>query len=320
MSDLTTPSETPPALSRFGFLISPLTPPHVPDVLICRVDICSPVVSVVGAVSSDLTPVSTRTLSRWLYLLARHVSGARPIRSEAVYRPITVVGADVFIRCLDEIGTKSFPYDSPDQLPPGCYALFDTDGNPYPNPYGRTQPRRTFARTERAWDVPDHDLRAADRMKKPVPESLAIQARKRDRGLCCFTGRPSNYITWVIPPLLSRAVAPPSFSREQCHSLENVFTISHDLLEAYHCNQITVDPQDGYRVIVFQEFPHLVLLDRLASPPSSGRFWRAGLCWTLAVRLAGCDARFDGRHGSSWSQMAYRCRARSYPNVLLGAH
>ncbi|KAJ7082552.1 hypothetical protein C8R44DRAFT_822852 [Mycena epipterygia] len=294
MSHPTSRSETPPKLGRFGFVISPLTPPHVPDVLLCRVDTCSPLVSLVGAVSSDVTPVSTRNLSRWLYLLARHVSGARPVRSPAVYRPITVVGADVFMRCLDEIGTKTFPYDSPDQLPPGCYALFDSDGNPYPYPVGRTMPRRTFARTERAWDVPDHDLRAADRMKKPVPESLAIQARKRDGGLCCFTGRPSNCITWVIPPLLSRAINIPSFSREQCLSLENVFTISSDLLHAYQDNRITVDPQDGYRVVVFEEFPHVALLDRLATPPSSGRFWHASLCWTLAVRLAGCDARFDG--------------------------
>ncbi|KAJ7450703.1 hypothetical protein B0H11DRAFT_1928110 [Mycena galericulata] len=294
MSHPTSRSETPLKLSRFGFVISPLTPPHVPDVLLCRVDTCSSLVSLVGAVSSEVTPVSTRHLSRWLYLLARHVSGARPVRSPAVYRPITVVGADVFIRCLDEIGTKTFTYDSAEQLPPGCYALFDSDGNPYPHPFGWTMPRRTFARTERAWDVPDHDVRAVDRMKKPVPESLAIQARKRDGGLCCFTGRPSNCVTWIIPPLLSRAVSPPSFSREQCHSLENVFTISCALLQAYHDNRITVDPQDGYRVVVFEQFPHVALLDRLASPPSSGRFWHASLCWTLSVRLAGCDARFDG--------------------------
>src|ERR1700761_5359167 len=40
----------------------------------------------------------------------------------------------------------------------------------------------------------------------PVPEVLASQARERDRGLCCFTGRPSACITWVIPPLLSWSV------------------------------------------------------------------------------------------------------------------
>ncbi|KAJ7830597.1 hypothetical protein B0H13DRAFT_1915891 [Mycena leptocephala] len=52
--------------------------------------------------------------------------------------------------------------------------------------------------------------------------------------------------------------------------------------------------RDGYRIVVFEEFPHGSLLDRLGSSPSSGRFWRASPCWTLAVRLAGCDAAFDG--------------------------
>ncbi|KAJ7210281.1 hypothetical protein C8J57DRAFT_1257197 [Mycena rebaudengoi] len=130
--------------------------------------------------------------------------------------------------------------------------------------------------------------------QKLVPEFLAIQARKRDGGLCCFTGRPSNCITWVVPLLLSRAVNTATFSREQCLSLENVFTTSSNLLYAYHHNQITVDPQEGYRVVVFEDFPQVTLLDHLGSPPSSGRFWHASLCWTLAVRLAGCDAHFDG--------------------------
>ncbi|KAJ7431390.1 hypothetical protein FB451DRAFT_1320376 [Mycena latifolia] len=209
--------ETPSKLGRFGFVISPRSPPCIPDVLLCSVDTRSPLVSLVGALDSDVTPVSARNLSRWLFLLARQAACARPIRPPFVYRPITVVDRH-----------KKIPCDSPDQLPPGCYALFDLEGNPYPYPVGRTMPRPTFAETESAWDVPDDDSRAADRMLKPIPEFLAIQARKRDGGLCCLTGRPSNCITWVIPPLLCRAVNTPTFSREQCLSLENVFTISMD--------------------------------------------------------------------------------------------
>ncbi|KAJ7673168.1 hypothetical protein DFH06DRAFT_1123898 [Mycena polygramma] len=156
------------------------------------------------ALNYEVTPVSTRNLSRWLYLLARDLSGARPVRFPAVYRPNSVVGADIFIRCLDTIGPEIYPFDSLDQLPPGCYALFDSDGNPYAHPVGCTIPRHTFADTERAWNVPDHDPRTADRMKvlalprvpqnysfsgqRPVPDSLTTQARKRDVGLCCFTG------------------------------------------------------------------------------------------------------------------------------------
>ncbi|KAJ7177319.1 hypothetical protein C8R43DRAFT_1118321 [Mycena crocata] len=282
------------AFSRFGFSISPQTPSYVPDVLLCSMDSHSALVSVVGALNSDITPVSARNLSRWLFLLARHSGRARPIRPPAVYRPITVVGADVFIRCLDEIGKDTFSCDSSDPLSPGCYALFDADSNPYPYPVGCATPRPTFAITEPAWDVPDSHDHAAYRMEKPVPVNLAHEASQRDLGLCCFTGRPSNCITWVIPPLLSRAVTPPSFSREQCISVDNVFTISADLLAAYHANRITIDPQDGYRIVAFEEFTDISLLDRLHSPPSSGRFWRASLCWTLAVRFAGCDAVFDG--------------------------
>ncbi|KAJ7315216.1 hypothetical protein DFH08DRAFT_942976 [Mycena albidolilacea] len=282
------------SLGRFGFVISPPTPPYVPDILLCSVDAHSPLVSVVGGLCSDVTPVSARNLSRWLFLLARHSARARPVRPPAVYRPITVVGTDVFVRCLYEVGTETFPCDSSGPLPPGCYALFEPNGNPYPYPVGRTMPRPTFARTEPTWDVPDDHHHATYRMGKPVPEQLANEARQRDQGLCCFTGRPSNFITWIIPPLLSRAVAPPTFSREQCISVDNVFTISSDLLTVYHDNRITIDPQDGYRIVVFEEFPHVSLLDRLGSPPSSGRFWRASLCWTLAVRFAGCDAGFDG--------------------------
>jgi hypothetical protein len=138
------------------------------------------------ALNSDITPVSARNLSRWLFLLARQVSGARPIRPPFVYRPITVVGADVFIRCLEKISTKTFPCDSPDQLPPGCYALFDPEGNPYPYPVGRTMPRPTFAETESAWDVPDDDIRAADRMMvrvlpHPMQSRLTVPTETRPR-------------------------------------------------------------------------------------------------------------------------------------------
>jgi hypothetical protein len=36
---------------------------------------------------------------------------------------------------------------------------------------------------------------------------------------------------------------PPAFSLEQCLCIDNVFTISSDLLQAYQDNQIAVDPQ-----------------------------------------------------------------------------
>jgi hypothetical protein len=103
----------------------------------------------------------------------------------------------------------------------------------------------------------------------------------------------------------------PGFSFERCLSSDNVFTISLELLSACHDNYITVDPQvpilsyptsllaeptsqDGYRIIPFEGFPNTRLLDRFGSLPASGRFWHSSLSWTLAVRLAGCDARFDG--------------------------
>ncbi|KAJ7853029.1 hypothetical protein B0H14DRAFT_2758962 [Mycena olivaceomarginata] len=242
-------------LGRFGFVISPPTPPYVPDVLLCSVDTHSPLVSLVSALSSDVTPVSARNLSRWLFLLARHSARARPVRPPAVYRPITVRLFLVTLRT---------------RCPPGCYALFDHNGNPYPYPVGCTMPRPTFARTEPTWDVPDDHHQAAYRMAKPVPERLASVARQRDRGLCCFTGRSSDCITWIIPPLLSRAVAPPTFSREQCISVDNVFTISSELLEAYHDNRITVDPQvktslysASFSLNVIGWIPHPVTCSRL---------------------------------------------------------
>ncbi|KAF8178621.1 hypothetical protein K438DRAFT_1268518 [Mycena galopus ATCC 62051] len=155
--------------------------------------------------------------------------------------------------------------------------------------------RPTFAKTEPTCNVPDDHPDTAYRMQNPIPEQIANEARARDRGLCSFTGRPSDCVTWIIPPLLSGAVTPPTtFSREQCVSVDNVFTISADLLDAYNNNHITVDPLDGYRIIVYEDFSRLALLDHLRSPPSSVRFWHASLCWTLAVRLTGCDARFDG--------------------------
>ncbi|KAJ6468725.1 hypothetical protein C8R45DRAFT_1017437 [Mycena sanguinolenta] len=280
------PPPRPP--SAFGFYLSPLTPPHVPDVLICRVDPGSKYLGLVAALSSDATPVSTHNLSRWLFLLARASSSVRPIRPPAVYRSITFVGADIFTRFLAGIGPETFPCDSPDPLPPGCYALF-VGGEPYPHPFGQRTPRSSFAKTERNWDVPDDDFLAAYRMAKSIPDNLASGARKRDRGMCCFTGRPSDCVTWVLPPLLRDAVAPPTFSLEQCLCFDNVFTISPDLLQAYQDNQIAVDPQDKYRVVVFGDFSGITLLNRLRSAPSSSRFWHASLSWTLAVRFAGCD-------------------------------
>ncbi|KAF7373683.1 hypothetical protein MSAN_00579300 [Mycena sanguinolenta] len=278
---------------RFGFVIAPLTPPHIPDVILCRVQ-APTLVNIVGALNSDVTKVSARNLSRWLFLLARHSARARPIRPPAVFRPISVVAGDVFVRFIDKVGLETFPCNSPDPLPPGCYALFDANGDPYPYPFGYTAPRITFSRTHRARDVGDDDPRASYRMTSPVPEELASQARERDRGLCCFTGRPSECITWVIPPLLSRwvTVPYPGWPLERCLSVDNVFTISSDLLGAYHDNRITADPQDGYRIVLFDDFPNT--LTHLGSAPSSGRFWHSSLSWTLAVRFPGCDARFDG--------------------------
>ncbi|KAJ7799936.1 hypothetical protein B0H14DRAFT_2901720 [Mycena olivaceomarginata] len=276
-----------------GFIISPLTPPHIPDVLLCAVDTRSKIVTLVTALNSHITPVSARNVSRWLFIVARGVSYTRPVRPPAVYRRITVVGGDIFIRYLSEIGQETFPCDSPHPLPPGCYALFDPDCHPYQHPVGWPIARRTFAQSEHTWNVSENDPRAVFHTDKPVPEDLAVQAHERDLGLCCFTGRPSRCVTWVLPPLLSRAVH-PSISIERCISPENVFTISEGLLEAYRSNQITVDPQDGYRVVAFDAFPGIRFLDSLNSPPSSRRFWRASLSWTLAARFAGCDAGKQG--------------------------
>ncbi|KAJ7806404.1 hypothetical protein B0H14DRAFT_2875662 [Mycena olivaceomarginata] len=273
-------SDEPPnsSPSRFGFYLSPPSPPRVPDVLICSVDPRFQIVSLVAALSTEVTPVSARNLSRWLFLLARGSSSARPIRPPAVYRPITLVGADIFVRYLDGIGTEAFPCDSAEPL--RC---------PVSIPFGLRNRPSSFADTERAWDVPDDDFRAAYRMTNPIPDDIAKSARERDRGVCCFTGRPSNCVSWVIPPLLCNAVSPPTFSLEQCLCVDNVFTISSDLLQAYHANQIAVDPQDGYRLVVFGEFSAVTFLTRLRSMPTSGRFWHASLSWTLAVRVAGCD-------------------------------
>ncbi|KAF7349802.1 hypothetical protein MVEN_01280300 [Mycena venus] len=278
-------------LERFGFFISPLTPPDVPDVLICSVDPRFKIATLVGALSSKKTPISTLTLSRWLFLVARGLSSARPIRPPAVYRRITVVGADVFVRRLAGIGAETFSCDSSTPLPPGCYALFLGDKF-YPHPIGQKMPRLCFTETEPAWTAPDDDFRASYRMNNPVPDNLATDARKRDCGLCCFTGRPSDCITWVIPPLLCGAVSPPAFALERCLCLDNVFTISSDLLQAYQDNRIAADPQDGYRIVAFGELCHPPLLDRLRSLPTSGRFWHASLTWALSVRFTGCDIGF----------------------------
>ncbi|KAF7372455.1 hypothetical protein MVEN_00107000 [Mycena venus] len=302
--DLVEPPKATP--SRFGFYLSPLSPPHVPDVLICSVDPCFQTVSLVGALNSEVNPVSARKISRWLFLLARGSSSVRPICPPAVYRSITFVGADIFVRAAA----------------PGCYALFVED-EPYPYPFGQTIPASSFAETERTWDVPHDDFRAAYRMANPIPDNIASNARERDRGVCCFTGRPSDFVSWVIPPLLCYAVPPPVFSLEQCLCVDNVFTISLDLLQAYQENRIAVDPQDGYRLVVFGEFSGATLLTRLGSAPTSGRFWHASLSWTLAVRFAGCDLGLrirakasdlleelnsDGAHmipqGSKWSTPA----------------
>ncbi|KAJ7648092.1 hypothetical protein FB45DRAFT_895226 [Roridomyces roridus] len=261
-------------LDQLGLILSPHTPPHVPDILLCKID-CYKIVTVVAAVDSKVTPVSARHLSRWLYLLARYVNGARPIRSPAVYRPITVTGGSVLVRHLHEIDTEEIPYDSPDRLRPGCYALFVSNDNQYPHLFGRIgRPAAAFADTAKAWKAE----------MKCVPEDLVKQARERDKGLCCFTGRPSELVAWVIYPALAPVVSLP-----QCgvHHVDNVLTISPLLLQAYYENLITVDPQDQYRIVAFKKLADISLLERLSSPPSSGRFWHSSLCWTLATRFDG---------------------------------
>lgn len=181
-------------------------------------------------------------------------------------------------RCLDEIGTETSSCYSSDLPPPGCYALFDPNGNPYPYPVGCTMPKPTFAITEPTWDVPDNHHHAAYRMEVRIriprfpiyiyrftrklsqrssptrPASatagcavlLAVPPAASPGSFhhffpCCF--RPSAFARWSLYSRLAVSPRQPStFSCEQCISVDNVFEISSDL-EAYHDNRITIDPQ-----------------------------------------------------------------------------
>ncbi|KAJ7837740.1 hypothetical protein B0H13DRAFT_2421035 [Mycena leptocephala] len=267
------------------------TAPYVPDVLLCSVDTHSPLVSVVGA--RAIFRVGSASL---LDTLLAPGPSALPL-----YRPIAVVGADVFIRCLGEIGTETFLLT----LATRCH------------PDATPSLTSTAIHIQPTWDVPDHHHHAAYHMGKPVPEKLVNEARQRDRGLCCFTGRPSGCITWIIPPLLPMLLPsqPSTFSREQCISVDNVFTISSDLLEAYHDNRITIDPQDGYRIVVFVEFPHLSvsLLDRLGSSPSSGRAPACAEHW-LSTSLVAMPHSMNHMipQGSKWSTPAGQEAIRTF--------
>ncbi|KAJ7818617.1 hypothetical protein B0H14DRAFT_3876953 [Mycena olivaceomarginata] len=242
----TVESKTRLTLGRFGFINSPLTLPHVLDVL-C-IDTRSPLVSMVGGLA--------RHLSRWLFLLVHHSAGARPIRPPAVYHPMTVMGADIFVHCLDE--TETFPYDSPNPLPPGCYVLFDLNNNPYPYLVGRTMPRPTSTKTQPTWNVPDDDSRASYRMTVTLSRSLSpARLASATAGCAVSLAAPRTASPGSFPHFFL-GLLPRSPFHSSVASPDNVFTISSDLLKAYHDNRITVDPQ------------------------------------TLAVRLAGCDVRFDG--------------------------
>ncbi|KAJ7871119.1 hypothetical protein B0H13DRAFT_2555641 [Mycena leptocephala] len=228
-----------------------------------------------------------------------------------LYRPIAVVGADVFIRCLGEIGTKTF--------------LLTLATRCHPDATPSLTSTAIHIRTQSAAPCPNQ----LSPLQNPLGTSLTIittlliiweklanEARQRDRGLCCFTGRPSGCITWIIPPLLPMLLPSPStFSREQCISVDNVFTISSDLLEAYHDNRITIDPQDGYRIVVFVEFPHLSvsLLDRLGSSPSSGRAPACAEHW-LSTSLVAMPHSMNHMipQGSKWSTPAGQEAIRTF--------
>lgn len=66
--------ESKPLLEQFGFLIAPFTP-HIPDVILCRVDARTNLVSVVGGVYRHL-----------LYVLGLNPSSTQ-LRSDPSQRP-----------------------------------------------------------------------------------------------------------------------------------------------------------------------------------------------------------------------------------------
>ncbi|KAJ7789315.1 hypothetical protein B0H14DRAFT_244820 [Mycena olivaceomarginata] len=246
------------------------------------------------ALNSDLTPVSARHLSRWLFLLVHHSAGATPIRPPAVYHPMTVMGADIFVHCLDE--TETFPYDSPNPLPPGCYVLFDLNNNPYPYLVGRTMPRPTSTKTQPTWNVLDDDSRASYRMTVTLSRSLSPARLASATAGCAVslaapqTASPGSFPHFFLG-LLPRSpfhssVASPRTMSSQSHptSSRRTTTTVSPSTHRYKCccmppgSSRNLTPQDGYRIVLFEDFLHVPLLNCLGSLPSSGHFWHASLC------------------------------------------
>ncbi|KIM39442.1 hypothetical protein M413DRAFT_446949 [Hebeloma cylindrosporum] len=196
---------------------------------------------------------------------------------------------------------QALPPSSPDLLMPGDYAAYvNRDGDLVPKIIGpRSHFCNLFERTIISQDRSDIWPGEIETLllNKISPEFLG-EVQGRDQGKCLITGQISNEseILWIAPPAWCDHYTVNHGEVEEYLTTDNIITLDKRLAVLYMENRFSIDAEDEYRIVVFQDLPDdLVLPTNLPAvsvkkfDKRADIFFKAHLKCTLGVNFSAGD-------------------------------
>ncbi|KAF8213949.1 hypothetical protein K438DRAFT_1802611 [Mycena galopus ATCC 62051] len=220
---------------------------------------------------------------RWLDIIDDH-SLDRNINFQL--RKINVTRSDILTYVVASAEGPMLRRDSVELLEPGVYGPF-LDGKPYRGKVGDNPPLYTFREWERGPGRRGEDITIDMNRENRMPQAIIDAVARRDRGVCCVTGRADlpTSITWAfLPALAYESYQDRDFGKEGLHeayrTVENAITLCTQLLEPFMENMFSVDiePHRCLRRSP-QQSPPLPL--NLRRQSASSEFWHLHFKWTL---------------------------------------
>ncbi|KAF7374618.1 hypothetical protein MSAN_00346400 [Mycena sanguinolenta] len=246
-----------------------------------------PSVCVMAGMNTKSLALSIEKFYRWLDLMDEDERD-----EEFILKEITLIRVDVLSYCVATIGS-SLPRDSSEMMKPGLYGPFYPDGRPFNGKIGDPSPTLSFVNMATSLD--ERTAKGSRPSEKNLmPDALIDSAIQRDNGVCCITGRadgPTSTI-WVFPPMLAM-FAIDEIDFDKYRTLDNIITINSELVDAFNQNAFTVDVDDDYRIIQFDNIAGWTLPPRLAIMTATYEFWRENFKWSLSTYFPGTDVRDD---------------------------
>nr|GAT57958.1 predicted protein [Mycena chlorophos] len=258
-----------------------------------------PCATIAGGLNLTRFDLNAKTFYRWLHLcndaLNHPLLGLNP---RVVIRPITLKMLDVMFYQVASVDGPVIPRDSEALLNPGIYGVFSADGSPYQGSMSMISVHSISFEEAEARSRIQGLIDTA--FQNEIPSHLASLALARDQGRCVITGRTDQetQLVWIVPPAAAMSFHgdDPSYLAKH-RVLDNIITLSSNLVDSFGRNAFTVDIDDNARVLAFSDLPSDApqLLKRLSGvfgTPSED-YWRFNFLYTLTVYFPTGRADFD---------------------------